>query len=142
MEILEYWPIILGVLYYLFRSGKNKEKESRRRAPSDDVGEPMTTEDTDWEENPVESILDEIRRIQESQKKKIESKPEPQPIEPPVVKKPKPKSRKTMEERRIESVVAAEEKRLAEEAAQEEEKVEFDLRQAVINDAILNRPWK
>jgi hypothetical protein len=47
-----------------------------------------------------------------------------------------------MEERRIESVVAAEEKRLAEEAAQEDEKVEFDLRQAVINDAILNRPWK
>lgn len=140
MEILEYWPLILGILYYLFRSGKNKEKERRRAQPTGDIGEPMTSEEAESYGDPMESILDEIKRVKQTQTKKIEDTPDIEPVVLEEIPRKPERLRRTMAERRIAGVVEAAAKKAEEEL--EEDPVEFDLREAVIYDAILNRPWK
>lgn len=148
MDLIELIPVILIALYYIFRPGKKKQEEEEyphRRHQDYDSEEP---------ERRHRTLEDILREALEGEK---QHEPVPAPKSKPLIT-PKEEfvigdevendlykaytgvweeSEKVREkpgrfESSIPAVISADEKIYID---------EFDLRQAVINDAILNRPW-
>lgn len=119
--------IILGILYYLFRPSGKQKKANAPRPKSD--------------HNPTPSIEDILRELTGQ----TQVVPPPKLKKPATVKiKPEPVAAVNVasenQPRRVRPQRQAENQYSTEEV--EKEEVVFDLRQAIINDAILNRPYR
>ena len=147
-NFFELLPFIIGILYFVFGKGKKKKESPKPRHPR-----PKTSSSTPS----IEDILRELTG--ESPQK---SKPEPEPVytpepETPVPFEPVYEGRKSLEtiqpevkkdasgdyEHSSAKMKALELVDFVELDDDEDEgpSIEIDLRQAVIYDAILNRPY-
>jgi hypothetical protein len=139
-ELLKFLPIILYVLYRLFGGSKKKQPEPKpQRQKQERPKRPNTS---------TPSIEDILRELSGETSKKEE---------PKRISKPK-RERKSIEivdhskDVRVDYNHDADTgpnlKEIRKELDEEkglrdaDDKIEFDLRQAVINDAILNRPYR
>ena len=139
MDLIELIPIILVALYYIFRPGKKQGEHDKGR-------ERETGGEQQSGQRSLEDILREV----------MEGKPRPKPVykEP----KPKPVPEPVYEPEEIpdiyESYTGVFNKEKNDQSGKkldltvkleitedEEDEIDFDLRQAVINEAILKRPW-
>lgn len=135
-EFFELLPFIIGILYFVFGVGKKKKDSPKRRSPRP-KSEPTTSS--------LEDILRELTG--EAQ----QSKPAPEPV-PEYVEEPEaPVEHKSIaleyKDQYVHdadtgrSMVEIREEMMEEKGLEEGEKISFDLRQAIINDTILNRPY-
>ena len=143
-ELLKFLPIVLYVLYRLFSGGKKKQPRPKPQKRKQDRPKRTTTS--------TPSLEDILRELSGEPAKKVEAQPEP---------RPKPKLKRTRRPIEIEDHskeilvdynhdadtgpdIKTIRQELDEERGikkSESSDVEFDLRQAIINDAILNRPY-
>jgi hypothetical protein len=140
-ELLKFLPILLYVLYRLFSSGKKKQPTSKPQKRKQERPKRTSTS--------TPSIEDILRELSGEPKQKEEPKPVPKPKQK--------RTRKPIEivdhskDLRVDynhdadtgpslQVLRSE---MNKEKGLDNEKVEvdFDLRQAIINEAILNRPY-
>ena len=121
--------ILIGfAIYYFLRANGNKDKKQKKAAPKRAQPRPTSAK--------PQKSLEEILRDLANQGEEVE-KPKPKPVPPAYeyekpVEQPKPTVKK---EYKVTAPLEVHE-------TDEEDSAEFDLKQAVINDAILNRPWK
>ncbi len=139
MDLIELIPIILVALYYIFRPGKKQGEQGQGR-------EHETGRETQSEQRSLEDIIREV----------MEGKPRPKPVykEPKLEPVPEPVEEPEVvpgiyesytgvldNEKNSRSNNKLDLKVRLEHTEDEEDEIEFDLRQAVINETILNRPW-
>lgn len=122
--IFEYLPFIIGAIYYIFIRKRNKEKVLTESTP------PVIRKKEDRKVT-LEDILKEIsgqnkplesRPVQNIQKRKV-------PIVEPEIKRPETPKRSV----NIPNVIVKNVEEI-------ESEVNFDLREAIISQTILNRP--
>ncbi|MEC8738778.1 MAG: hypothetical protein VXX63_02760 [Bacteroidota bacterium] len=135
--IFEYWPFIFAIIAYLFRGRKNKKRKVLPGRP-DSKRAPEPMEETSAGEDPFKKMLDDFLKPKESEKSIDEKMTIPEEKELSVSEKIE--QLKNTEKPKKEKPLDTEEKR------PEIEKTinlsqPFDLKQAVINEAILNRPY-
>lgn len=139
MELKNIVLLILGILYFIFRASGNKEKSAKKPGQR-----PQQSSEGGGSTPSIEDILREL------------TGEAPRTTQPPVehkmnkVKKVKPVVVEQNEHEKYRETVAARQTKRPIKIVEELPKVdleqtesfEFDLRQAVINDAILNRPYQ
>ncbi|MCB0735214.1 MAG: hypothetical protein KDC76_11565 [Bacteroidetes bacterium] len=118
--------IILGIIYFLFRNNGDKEQTKKKPQPKRASGGGSTTS--------LEEILRELTGKQPKSRKQNREPEAPVEYEP-LVRTPQPERIKESSIKRIEVVHLDDHEHI-----DHREHLDFDLRQAVINDAILNRP--
>ena len=144
-DIFKFLPFALYVVYLLFRKGKKSEENPNRRTrPERRAPRPRS--------KPVTSLEDILRRIEEEAEEYVRPEPEPAPVQPKVEKQPEvvvevaPSS--GLHQDMSHHVNTG--KNMATLRAEMEAKqnlavdidvMEVDLKQAVLYDAILNRPY-
>jgi len=135
--IFEYWPFIFAIIAYLFRGRKNKKRKVLPGRPNPKrEQEPM--EETSAGEDPFKKMLDDFLKPKESEKSIDEKMTIPEEKELSVSEKIE--QLKNTEKPKKEKALDIEEKRTEIEKTTDWSS-SFDLRQAVINEAILNRPY-
>ncbi|MCB9245435.1 MAG: hypothetical protein H6606_03305 [Flavobacteriales bacterium] len=127
MDFIEIVAFIVGLLYFIFRANKKGEQQLPKNRPQS--GEQSEQAD----ERSLEDIFREIMQQQAPAPKVVRMEEE---IKPPADERPQ---HSILNERRELLKI----KRIEEEEEEVTPKVvvDFDLKQAVINDAILNRPY-
>ncbi len=124
--------IVLGILYFLFRSSGSKDKK-KQSAPQGNTSEKRTTS--------IEDILRELsgETARPVQQAPVAEKRHEEPVVVPETKKVRSRERHTPSPKlRVVNLPPLVDVNNA--AITEDENVEFNLRQAIIYDAILNRP--
>jgi len=131
VDFFEIIAFVVGLLYFLSRSNKkdkNKKRTAPRPANRPQQGRPQSQQPADKEQS-LEDIFREIMRQQQPQPK-VEVVQE-KPAEPAVKEPAMPRVTPTVSEKPAKSNSSSKYHELH---------TEIDLKQAIIYDAILNRP--
>jgi len=133
MELKNIIFMVLGILYFIFRASGNKDKSTKEpdQKPQQNSRSGSTPS--------IEDILRELTGEAPRSSPKVVKQKKAKPVE--VEQNEHEKYRETVSARQtrrplklIEDLPIAE--------PEQTDSFEFDLRQAIINDAILNRPYK
>mgnify|MGYP000962057795 CR=1 FL=1 len=123
--------ILIGfAIYYFLRANGNKDKKQKKVAPK----RPQSNQKGSSRQKNLEEILRELAQQGETPIEKKKEAPKPAfEYEVPSIEE--------IEDKKVEEPKETKTTRISLED-DSHESMHFDLRQAVINDAILNRPWE